>query len=127
MKIEKYIFKTKACDSFSLAPMEGAPQNYPKRCVNSKSPKIELDGFTKPGPRQTSTYPNLGEEGEGALQEFSMENSELASSRFDLLLPPVTIAPSTFTARSGFFNWVFDKDQQIVYHWIIIWIKRVFR
>ena len=50
VKIEKYIFKAKACDSFSLAPMERAPQNYPKKCVNSKSPKIELDGFTKPGP-----------------------------------------------------------------------------
>ena len=50
VKIEKYIFKTKACDSYSLAPKERAPQNYPKKCVNSKSPKIELDGFTKPGP-----------------------------------------------------------------------------
>ena len=30
--------------------MEKAPQKYPKKCVNSKSPKIELDGFTKPGP-----------------------------------------------------------------------------
>ena len=50
MKIEKYIFKTKACDSFSFAPMEKTPQNYLKKCVNSKSPKIELDGFTKPGP-----------------------------------------------------------------------------
>ena len=29
--------------------MERAPQNYPQKCVNSKSPKIELDGFTKPG------------------------------------------------------------------------------
>ena len=50
VKIEKYIFKTKACDSFSLAPMERAPQNYSQKCVNSKSPKIELDCFTKPGP-----------------------------------------------------------------------------
>ena len=50
MKIEKYIFKTKACDSFSLAPMERVPQNYPPKCFNSKSAKIELDGFTKPGP-----------------------------------------------------------------------------
>ena len=55
-KIEKYIFKTKACDSFSLAPMERAPQNYPKKCVNSKSPKIELDGFTKPGPNVISFF-----------------------------------------------------------------------
>ena len=53
VKIEKYIFQTKACDSFSLAPMERAPKNYPKKCVNSKSPKIELDGFTKPGPSVT--------------------------------------------------------------------------
>ena len=50
VKIEQITLKTKACDSFSLAPMEKAPQNYPKKCVNSKSPKIELDGFTKPGP-----------------------------------------------------------------------------
>ena len=50
VKIEKYIFKTIACDSFLLAPMERAPQNYQKKCVNLKSPKIELDGFTKPGP-----------------------------------------------------------------------------
>ena len=50
VKIEKYIFKTKACDSLSLAPMERAPQNYPQKGVNSKSPKNELDSFTKPGP-----------------------------------------------------------------------------
>ena len=50
VKIEKYIFETKACDSLSLAPMERAPQNYPQKGVNSKSPKIELDSFTKPGP-----------------------------------------------------------------------------
>ena len=31
VKIEKYIFKTKASDSFSLAPMERAPQKYPKK------------------------------------------------------------------------------------------------
>ena len=30
--------------------MERAAQNYPQKCVNLKSPKIELDGFTKPGP-----------------------------------------------------------------------------
>ena len=49
VKIEKYIFKTEACDSFSLAPMERAPQNYPKKCVNSKSPKIEFGGLPNQG------------------------------------------------------------------------------
>ena len=50
----QYPLKMKAFDSFSLAPMETAPQNYPKKCVNSKSPKNELDGFTKPGPSATT-------------------------------------------------------------------------
>ena len=36
--------------------MERAHQNYPKKCVNSKSPKIELDGFTKPGPTSPHTH-----------------------------------------------------------------------
>ena len=63
VKIDKYIFKTKACDSFSLAPMERAPQNYPKKCVNSKSPKIELDGFTKPGSwrNRPMGHPGMGQ------------------------------------------------------------------
>ena len=50
VKIEKNILKTKACDSFPSASMERAPQNYKKKCINSKRPKIELDGFTKSGP-----------------------------------------------------------------------------
>ena len=51
VKIEKLILKTKANDSFSLTSMERAPQNQPKECINSKSPKIESHGFTKSGPK----------------------------------------------------------------------------
>ena len=45
-------FTTKACDSFSSASMEKAPQNYLKNPVTPKHThrKIELDGFTKSGP-----------------------------------------------------------------------------
>ena len=49
VKIEKFILKTKACDSFSSASMERAHQNYPKNVLMQKTQKIELDGFTKPG------------------------------------------------------------------------------
>ena len=55
-KIEKIILKTKACGSFSSASMERAPQNYPKNCINSKTPKIELDGFTKLGPHNNNKH-----------------------------------------------------------------------
>ena len=40
VKIEKYIFKTKACDSFSLALMERAPQNYPQNVLTQNRQKI---------------------------------------------------------------------------------------
>ena len=40
VKIEKYIFKTKACVSFSLAPMERAPQNYPKNVLTQNRQKL---------------------------------------------------------------------------------------
>ena len=54
VKIEKFILKTRACDSFSSATMERAPQNCPQKCINSKTPEIELDAFTKSGPHWTS-------------------------------------------------------------------------
>ena len=53
VKIEKLILKTKATDNLLLAPMERAPQSYPRKSVNSKTPKIELNSFTKPGPNLT--------------------------------------------------------------------------
>ena len=46
VKIEKLILKTKAIGNLLLALMERAPQSYPKKSVNSKPPKIELDSFT---------------------------------------------------------------------------------
>ena len=39
VKIEKLILKTKAIDNLLLAPMERAPQSYPRKCVNSKTEK----------------------------------------------------------------------------------------
>ena len=50
VKIEKLILKTKAVGNLLLAPMERAPQIYPRKSVNSKTRKIELNSFTKPGP-----------------------------------------------------------------------------
>ena len=50
VKIEKLILKMKAIGNLLLAPMERAPQSYPRKRVNSKTPKIELNSFTKPGP-----------------------------------------------------------------------------
>ena len=49
VEIEKLILKTKATDNLLLAPMERVPQSYPRKSVNSKPPKIELNSFTKPG------------------------------------------------------------------------------
>ena len=39
-KIEKLILKTKAIDNLLLAPMERAPQGYPRKSVNSKTQKL---------------------------------------------------------------------------------------
>ena len=39
VKIEKLISKTKAIDNLLLAPMEKAPQCYPRKSVNSKTPQ----------------------------------------------------------------------------------------
>ena len=50
VKIEKLILKTKAIDNLLLAPMERAPQSYPRKSANSKTKKVELNSFTKPGP-----------------------------------------------------------------------------
>ena len=36
--------------------MERAPQSYPRKSVNSKTRKIELNSFIKPGPHK---YPKL--------------------------------------------------------------------
>ena len=49
VKIEKLILKTKATDNLPLAPIEKAPQSYPRKSVNSKTRKIELNSFTKQG------------------------------------------------------------------------------
>ena len=50
VKIEKRILKMKAIGNLLLAPMERASQSYPEKSVNSKTRKIELNSFTKPGP-----------------------------------------------------------------------------
>ena len=50
VKIEKLILKTKAIGNLLLAPMERASQSYPRKSVNPKPRKIELNSFTKPGP-----------------------------------------------------------------------------
>ena len=49
--IENLILKTKAIDNLLLAPMETAPQNYPRKVLTQKPPKIGLSSFTKPGPK----------------------------------------------------------------------------
>ena len=49
VKMEKFIVKTEAHDSFSSTSMERAPQNHPKKCINSKTPQIELDGLPNQG------------------------------------------------------------------------------
>ena len=50
VKVEKLFLKTKAIDNLLWAPMDRAPQSYPRKSVNSKTPKIELNSYTKPGP-----------------------------------------------------------------------------
>ena len=50
VKIEELVLKTKAIGNLLLAPTERAPQSYPRKSVNSKTQKIELNSFTKPGP-----------------------------------------------------------------------------
>ena len=48
--------KSKACDSVSLASMERASTKLLKKCMNPKTPEIELDGFTKLGPQITYSF-----------------------------------------------------------------------
>ena len=59
VKIEKLILKTKAIGNLLLAPMERAPQSYPRKSVNSKTRKIELNSVTKPG---SSFKPHLSDQ-----------------------------------------------------------------
>ena len=40
VKIENLILKTKAIGKLLLAPMERAPQSYPRKSVNSKTRKM---------------------------------------------------------------------------------------
>ena len=51
VNVEKLILKTKPIGNLLLAPMKRAPQSYPRKSVNSKTRKIELNSFTKPRPR----------------------------------------------------------------------------
>ena len=44
VKIEKLILKTKAIDNLLLAPIERAPQSYPRKSVNSKPEKLDRIG-----------------------------------------------------------------------------------
>ena len=45
VKIEKLILKMKAIGNLLLAPMERAPQSYPRKRINSKAPKNSVKQF----------------------------------------------------------------------------------
>ena len=48
VKIKKIILKTKVIINLILEPMERVPQSYPRKSVNSKMRKNELNSYTKP-------------------------------------------------------------------------------